>query len=655
MSAQQQKKSVADRIRDLGFKAESSVGTNSEGEVVIDYLGRKIRIFNIVDFIEAPWGLQMRLFPVQKFITKLYYHLPLDDRDKIIEVNDRFNEKVLYTLTEKEYLHYLYNEGRCNIKEQDHMRRQLILPVGRRSGKSTISAAFASYELYRLLSMPNPQEYYGLPNGNRIQLVSVATDKDQAGILFNEVTGHMAKCEWFKDFLNSNTQSMVQYRTQYDIEKYGKETRWENGKFQSSNGKASVRLTFKAAVSKGLRGAGNIVMILDEMAHFQSKGSASAEDIYNAIGPSGLAFSPKDPVTRKPIGGTDTRVICISSPLNKQGKFFSLYQQSLQKGEASVDMLMVQAPTWEVNPTVDSKFLRQKYYEDPRNFDTEFGAQFSDRVRGWIERSRDLTDCIVPGLRPTIYGPPRQPHQMGIDIGVVNDGTSVAITHVDRNRIVLDYHEVWYAGRSWKEANPHLIQPITDYAKSLEDVERLDFEAIAEWIEALTRRFLITKGVFDRFEGIALEQALHRKGLKQFESLHWTRDLGTKVFQDAKMLMFDKKLALYDYPSVVGQDGVVTSHGPLIQELLALQATQHSKNQVTVEAPKVAGAHDDVSDALVRSIYLSAQLLSKTQESPLRGGNQPMRLSSVNAHRLERMRTHGVFMERRAPNRRKFR
>ena len=646
----QRKSTVADRIRELGFKAESSVGTNSEGEVVIDYLhGKKIRIFNIVDFVEAPWGLQMKLYPVQKFITKMYYHLPLEEKEKTIEVNDRFNEKVLYHMTEKEYLSYLYEDGRCNIKEQDHMRRQLILPVGRRSGKSTISAAFASYELYRLLSMPNPKEYYGLPNGNRIQLVSVATDKDQAGILFNEVTGHMAKCEWFKDFLNSNTQSMVQYRTQYDIEKYGKETRWDNGKFQSNNGKASVRLTFKAAVSKGLRGAGNIVMILDEMAHFQSKGAASAEDIYNAIGPSGLAFSPKDPVTRKPIGGTDTRVICISSPLNKQGKFFALYEQAKMGGEASADMLMIQAPTWEVNPTVDSKFLRQKFYEDSRNFETEFGAEFSDRVKGWIERSKDLTDCIVPHLRPTIYGPPRQPHQMGIDIGVVNDGTAIAITHVDQKRIVLDYHEVWYAGKSWRESNPHLIQPVSDYAKSLEVVERLDFEAIAEWIELLTKRFYITKGIFDRFEGIALEQSLHRRNLRQFESLHWTRDLGTKVFQDAKMLMFDKKLALYDHPSTVGQDGTV-KHGPLIAELLSLQATQHSKNQVTVEAPKVAGAHDDVSDALARAIYLSTELLSRNRGGDDRS-NQPMRPSTMNTQRIQKMRMHGVFSERRAPSR----
>jgi len=648
-----EKLSLSERIRKAGAKVESSVGSNEGGEVVINYLGKQIRIFNIVDFIEAPWGLQMPLFPVQKFIAKMYYHLPLEDKKKTIEIRDRFNEKLLWTLTEKEYLDYLYNEGRCNLKEQDHERKQLILPIGRRSGKSTISAAFASYELYKLLSMENPQAYYGLPNGNRIQLVSVATDKDQAGILFNEVTGHMAKCEWFKDYLASNTQSMVQYRTRYDIEKYGKQSRFENGKFQSMNGKASVRLTFKAAVSKGLRGAGNIVMILDEMAHFQSKGSASAEEIYNSIGPSGLAFTPKDPETKRALEGAsnDTRVICISSPLNKQGKFFALYQQSLQKGEASENMLMIQAPTWEVNYTVDTSFLRQKYYEDPENYMTEFGAQFSDRVQGWIVKSKDLTDCIVPGLRPVLYGAPRQPHTMGVDIGVVNDGTAVVITHVDRQKVVLDYHEVWYAGRSWKESNPHLIQPLLDYCKTLENVERLDFEEIANWIEILTKRFYITKGIFDRFEGIALEQSLHRKNLRQFESVHWTRDLGTKVFQDTKMLMFDKKLALYDYPFEAGPDGVVTKHGPFIEELLSLQATQHSKNQVTVEAPKVAGAHDDVSDAFVRSVYLSTENLSRGRGQNSRVEHHQPQTTAT--QRYQRMRTHGVFLERTVPRRRR--
>ena len=36
-------------------------------------------IVDIITFIEAPWGLNMKLFPVQKVILKVHYGLPLDE------------------------------------------------------------------------------------------------------------------------------------------------------------------------------------------------------------------------------------------------------------------------------------------------------------------------------------------------------------------------------------------------------------------------------------------------------------------------------------------------------------------------------------------------------------------------------------------------
>ena len=175
---------ISHLIRSAGHRAraiaDEQVGQGDLTETTRD--GRQTRIFNVLNYVESPWGLNMTLYPVQRFIVSLQpaprRKLP-DETNRRIRISDMFNTKTLYTFTEKEYLHYLYNEGRCNIGEQDHMRRQLTLPIGRRAGKTTLSAIFASYELYRLLSLGNPQEYYGLPNGNRIQIISVATDKDR--------------------------------------------------------------------------------------------------------------------------------------------------------------------------------------------------------------------------------------------------------------------------------------------------------------------------------------------------------------------------------------------------------------------------------------------------------------------------------------------
>lgn len=642
-------------FREAGLSAKAKAIAIHEPEVIDDGLIRPVKsnIFNVLEYIESSWGLNLKLWPVQRFIVKLYYHLPLNDQDKTIEVWDMFREKRLYHFTETEYLRHLYNEGRCNIGVQDHNRQELILALGRRSGKTTLSGIFASYEVYRLLNLHNPQGYYGLPPGNRIQIISVATDKEQASILFNELTAHLTKCEYFKPYIISNTLSDIKFRTPHDIEKYGPGQRTEGGKFQSINGKASIRATFKSCVAKGLRGHGNIVVIMDEMAHYKDKGQSSAKDIYDAVTPSTAAFSPKNPQdTSQYIGDVESRIISISSPLNRTGQFWDLFQAAMS---GASEKLAIQAPTWEINPTVPASYYTQKYHSDAAVFMTEHGAQFSDRVRGWIEREEDLLRAVNPERRPVLAGLPRQPHQMGIDVGLKGDGTSFVLTFIENGKVVLAYHELWVAGSDWREINPHLVGYSCDYVKSMKDTGELDFDEIANHIQRLTRRFHITKGIFDRWNGLPLEQALVKKGLAQFESKFFTTDERSKMYQAAKLLMASDQLELYNYPTS-NQEGGKLKHSPLIQELLTLQAEQRSKNVVLVAAPDGQGYHDDLSDALIRSIFLSYNYLVDIKAVfGMHGGQGPTFGSGhssglVGGYQMKRARAHGGFgMERVSP------
>lgn len=518
-----------------------------------------------------------------------------------------------------------------------------------------LSGVFASYEIYRLLNLYNPREYYGVRN--QIQIMSVATDKEQASLLFQEVASHIAKCDYFTPYRTSNTQSNIKLKTPHDIDTYGRAVRTADGKYDTLNGKTSLRVTFRPCIPKGLRGPGNIVIILDEVAHFHEKGGGSAHEVYKAVTPSAATFSRKDPETGMPaidsVTGkqvdVDSRIILISSPLGKSGLFYEQFDLAMRGGEGSENMLAIQAPTWEINPTVVVSYYQQKYHEDPAAFSVEHGANFSDQTRGWIERSTDLTSCIDPLHRPKNRAAPRMPHQMGIDFGAIGDGAAVAITHIEEGKIVLDYHEIWYAGKDWRESNPHLTEHITDYSKTLRDQDCLDFDELANWIQSLCTRFYITAGIFDQWHGIVLEQSLHKKGLKQFTSEFFPAVLTSQMFQAVKMYMFDEKLKLYDYPIPETGAGAktfgVVRHSPLIAELLSLQAKQISKNIVKVEAPPVVGAHDDQSDALVRSIWLSIQAMANQKHtSGNYGNNRPHASTGLNAQRYQAVRTrsHGV-------------
>ena len=72
---------------------------------------------NIIEFAEAPWGLGLgtvpgmpSLFPVQKFLFKCYYNIPLSGDERNIIIKDKFNEKVRYRFNELEYHNFLWNE-----------------------------------------------------------------------------------------------------------------------------------------------------------------------------------------------------------------------------------------------------------------------------------------------------------------------------------------------------------------------------------------------------------------------------------------------------------------------------------------------------------------------------------------------------------------
>ena len=448
---------------------------------------------------------------------------------------------------------------------------------------TTISACIAAYETYKLIKKGDPQGYYGLPASNNIQIISVATDKDQAGLLYQEVSGHYRNCSFFGPYTANNTLSYARFQTPNDVEKYGRY-------IENPSAKATLKVTFRSCVAKGLRGAGNICVILDEVAHFTESGQSGAEEVYNAVVPSTSAYSAKDPENPTiPIGEVEGRVILISSPLGKQGLFYNLFQIGMRGGKASENILAVQAPTWEVNPTVPAEEFEKHYLKNAAVFFTEYGGEFTDRTRGWIEKSEDLFACVDPKLRARQKAPARQPHFMGIDLGLVGDGTAIAIGHLDGDVIVVD-----------------LVTQIKAGVGEYEDKDRLDFDDVADWIFDLTKKFYVVEGIFDQWAGIPLEQALSKRGLGQMKSVQMTKQLTSQIFQNFKDMMWDERLGLYDDPHPE-ENG----HEPYIQELLELQAKVQSKHIITVEAPQVQGKHDDMSDALTRMVWLASQQVGK--------------------------------------------
>lgn len=545
---------------------------------------------NIIEFAEAPWGLGLGtiegmppLYPGQKFIFKCYYNIPLSTAERNIIIKDKFAEKILYRFNEMEYLHFLYNEGRINVKEitgeSEDTRPNLLLVIGRRGLKTSSIAVLVSFETYKLLKKVSPQEYYNIMPDDEIRVSCIATNQEQASELFRRIGGHLERSEYFKKYREKPTQTYMRLSTQRDIEQYGHGNR------------SSIRIVASPCTGRGLRSHNNIIAVMDEIGHFfeaETAGDKSDRAVYEAVTPSVARFS-------SPEGDLHGRVICISSPNDRSGKFFELYQRSMESD--CDDLLMIQAPSWEIDYNLSPKYLRSKYIENPVSYMSEFGAQFSDRVSAWIDNEQMLRINIIPGLRQKKMSYERTPHFMGIDVGLKNDGTAIAICHIvreemdgiQRDLIELDSITVRYA----KDEGKEYFHP----------------EEMAEWIASYADKFYIVKGIMDQYYGLAIVPVLQEKGFKQVQAIQVSRDFSSRVYQNLMSRMLDASLRIPEGEERI-VDGKKTKDLTLVTEMLRLRAVSHSKYLITVKAPDVKNMHDDESDAYSRAVYLASEYLA---------------------------------------------
>jgi hypothetical protein len=172
-----------------------------------------------------------------------------------------------------------------------------------------------------------------------------------------------------------------------------------------------------------------LLAILDEVAFYRDEASTSPDyEVYRAIVPS-LATLP------------NSMLVAISSPYRKSGLLWEKYKKHF--GKDGDDVLVIQAASQQLNPTIDPASVLRDQESDPAAARAEWGGQFRDDIGSYvptelIESAVDIGVLVRPPKPGVAYW-----GFADAASGVGQDSFAIGIAHKDGNEVVLDLaHEI---------------------------------------------------------------------------------------------------------------------------------------------------------------------------------------------------------------------
>ena len=266
------------------------------------------------------------------------------------------------------------------------------LVCGRRAGKSFVLALVAVY----LAAFHDYRRY--LTPGERATILIIAADRRQARVILRYVRAFL------------NMVPMLRLLVEREV---------ADG-FDLGN---SVTIEINAASFRSARGYTLVAVLCDEIAFWMGEDSASPDTaILDAVRP-GMATIP------------NAMLLCASSPYARRGAMWEAHRRHYAKDGDPI--LVWQAPTRTMNPTVPQRIIDDAYDRDPASAGAEYGAQFRSDVETFV--SREVIDaCTVLGCRER--APLRQmDYAAFVDpSGGSADSMTLAIAHREDDVAVLD-------------------------------------------------------------------------------------------------------------------------------------------------------------------------------------------------------------------------
>ena len=264
--------------------------------------------------------------------------------------------------------------------------------AGRRAGKSLIAALVAvflsCFRDYRKVLGP----------GERATVMVIAADRRQARVVFRYITGLMERIPMLAHMVERQTRETI-------------------------NLKNRVTLEVHTANFRAVRGYTVAAAICDEVAFWRSEDSANPDaEILNGLRP-GMATIP------------GAMLLCISSPYARRGVLWDVYRQHY--GHDGDPVLVWQADTRSMNPTVEKRVIVEAYEQDELAASAKYGAEFRRDIESFL--ALEAVEAVVVPERRELPALPRQHYVAFCDpSGGSRDSMTLAIAHQEESKVVLD-------------------------------------------------------------------------------------------------------------------------------------------------------------------------------------------------------------------------
>lgn len=458
--------------------------------------------------------------------------------------------------------------------------QELILVLGRRSGKSFMVSVIALYEVYRFLMMDHPQSRYPLTEFDTISIVNIANSQRQAkGAIFDKMRSYCFKSPFFSQYVGKEIQGEIHFLTPHD--KRENERRIAQGNTSLLTG--TIQAISGHSNSSTLVGLTVAVVIIDEMAEMAGNNPEGNHDeiLYDKLKPALATF------------GADGKMICISNPLAPQGKFFNLYESAFDDQLT----LMFQLPTWLSNPTISKSWLESEKTKSRKTYNIFYGAQFSSGAGDTFLSEEDVLRAFRNRAdeKRSEYGEPLQRYFMHLDPAHSSDYYSLAIVHAvpmgefgsdgrELQRIIVDH--IHY----WEPLGPN--QPINQ-------------DEVDEYIMRISQRFHLVQVTYDQhWSSQASITRMKHNGIP-CQMTAFTGQFQREIYQNLYELFVNGRIDFYGINTINcelpnGNFKAIKDVTYAREQFLDLQR-KYKGNGWKIEAPR--GQKDDIPDCVAGAAF----------------------------------------------------